>query len=732
MIKRKPAKLIAVLSIHLLIFCKLGAQSTVSWFEFVPGNDNSGSRINMKQWLDAPAGKHGFVNMKESNLYFDNGQQVKFWGVNIAGNHAFIASKEADKWADFIAAYGINAVRFHKFTWEATDGVHSTQLTNDNWKNFDYFSYRLKERGIYTGWSHIYGHRVLPGDSSRLLAYKEVAATKFPWSHLNGTTASLVNFAPDLQELNIELTVNMLNHRNPNTGLRYADDPALAFVELQNEDNIFWGAINETLKQTPTYKKLLCSKFSDYLFEKYKSDSALLRAWGRANLPADESLDEKNVFPQPDHGFFSYQSEKAWKTTEKLPQHVIDKAMFLYDQQQLFYAKFVAAIRATGYKGLIIGSCWQAGSGLAHLLNLHADYKAGVIDRHNYSGGGTGHSLKPGKVLNQAMVNHPGSGLLSTGFQQVKDRPFFMSEWMSLIPNEWTAESAPIVAIYGLGLQDWDGSFAFAMDHDHFTQTIQSGHGVYNVTSPTQLALYPALAAMVYRRDVKPAKIFAERNVQIRNLAEGRLPFFEKVEQQSDVKQLQSSVPLAALAAGRVVISFEKTGDQKGIKKKMPEKNASVISTTGQLEWFRSPNGYFTINTKGMQGAVGFSSGHEMKFDDISIKTQNEFAVILVHSNERDKGIASANSIIVTTVARARNTGMQYNEQKDQLIETGRAPILLEPVVLELQLKKKRNVQIYVLDHVGNRTGEKVPVNNGQCILDGRKYKAIYYEITAE
>ncbi len=708
------------------------AQSTSNWFPFHPTKDYKHSRINMRDWLDAPAGRHGFINMKESDLFFDDGKQVKFWGVNIASERPFLLPEDADKWVEFMATYGINAVRFHKFTWDATDGVHSTQLTNEKWSRFDYFSNRLKQQGIYSGWSHIYGHRVLPGDSSRLLAYKEVADTKFPWSHLNGSTAALVNFAEDLQELNIELTVNMLNHYNANTGMRYADDPALAFVELQNEDNIFWGAIEETLKQTPTYKALLCRKFSDYLIRKYMTDAALVQAWGRANFPADQTLQNKNVFPQPNHGFFSYESEKAWNSKKKLPQHVVDKAMFLYEEQNAFYTKFVAAIRETGYKGLIIGSCWQAGSGLAHLLNLQADYNAGVIDRHNYSGGGTGHTLKPGKVQNQAMVNHPGSGLLSTGFQQVKDRPFFVSEWMSLIPNEWTAESAPIIAAYGLGLQDWDGSFAFAMDYDHFTPTIQGGHGVYNVTSPTQLALYPALVAMIYRNDLKPAEIVAERKMKLEQLEKGELPFLEKVEQESDFKKFQSTVPLAALAKGRVVVSLGEGATKTSIINDAFAKSKSVKSITGQLEWHHAPKGYFTINTKGTQGFVGFSRGNELKLEDVNIKTSNEFAVILIHSNEKDKGLSSASSIIVTTIARARNTGMRFNQKKDLLLDIGTAPILIEPVVVELQLKKRKNAQVYVLDHTGNRTGDKIPVTNGRTILDGTRYKAIYYEIVTE
>ena len=63
----------------------------------------------------------------------------------------------------------------------------------------------------------------------------------------------------------------MLQHKNQLTGIRYADDPALAFIELQNEDNIFWGAIGKALEQAPTYRALLCKQFSGWLKEKYGS-----------------------------------------------------------------------------------------------------------------------------------------------------------------------------------------------------------------------------------------------------------------------------------------------------------------------------------------------------------------------------------------------------------------------------------------------------------------------------
>lgn len=705
---------------------------TEDWFPFRPTENGPSSAINMKHWLDAPAGKHGHLKMFGDNLIFEDGTPVKFWGVNIASEKPFVPHAEAERWTQFIASYGINAVRFHKFTWDATDGIHSTQLTDSAWNNLDYFSSQIKKAGIYYAWSHIYGHRVRPADSSRLIAYSEVANTKFPWSHLNGTTASLVNFAEDLQALNIELTVNMLLHKNPFSGLHYADDPALAYIELQNEDNIFWSAIEETLKQAPTYRALLCKKFSQWLKQKYETDAALKQAWGRKNVPDSERLQKENIYPQPNHGVFSYASEKAWGFEKVVPKHIADKAAFLYEEQKTFYEKFVKAIRATGYKGAIVGSCWQAGSGLAHLLNLHADYSAGIIDRHNYSGGGTGHHLTPGKVDNEAMVKHPGSGLLSTGFQHVRDRPFFISEWMSLIPNEWTAESAPLIAAYGLGLQGWDASFAFAMDNTGFSTTIQNGESVYNVTSSTQLGLYPAVAALVYRGDIKEGEIIADRSVSIVKLKKGVLPFFEKVEQQADVKKLQATVPLEALGIGKVVLSFTENAENIkpiSLQRWIDTTTKIITSTTNQLHWQYGDSGYVHINSGGTQGVIGFAQNKMLPFDDFSLQTINPFAVILVSSLEKKKNINTAKRLLITAIARARNTGMEYNSAKTELLKVGTAPVLLEPVDVTINFKNKLAATIYVLDHSGNRTGVQVPVINGKAVVDGKKYKAIYYEV---
>jgi hypothetical protein len=622
-------------------------------------------------------------------------------------------------------------VRFHKFTWHAYKGDSSTRLDSEKWQRFDYFQSELRKAGIYYGWSHIYGHKVQPADRSRLLAYDELVNVKLPWAHLNATTASLVNFAEDLQELNIELTVHMLNHRNPHTGLRYADDPALSFVELQNEDNIFWSAIEKTLEQTPAYRSLLCRKFSQWLKNKYGNQTALVNAWGKDQLPEGETLDKGNVYPKPNHSWFSAEYENARKESRPVRQAYLDRAQFLYEEQIKFYNRFSEAIRRTGYRGPVVGSCWQAGTGLTHLYNLYADHQVGIVDRHNYSGGETGHQMVPGKVDNTPMVAKPGTGLLSTGLQQTEGRPFALSEWMSLIPNQWTAEAAPLVAAYGMGLQGWDASYAFALDYPHFTKTIHTP-GVYNVTSPTHLTLYPALAAMLYRNDLKEGQTIIRRPVNMAEVSAGKTTFSDKIEQDYDRKQFSGDVPLAALAVGPVKVAFDsaKTPQpETAWQKHWRETEKVVVSNTGQLRWDYQGKGHFTINTAGTKGLVGFAEGKELQLGELTLKTANPFAVIFLSSLEKEKSLMNCRRMLVTTIARAVNSGMEYNADTTRLTSPGQAPILLEPVKLTLGFNRKGKAVVHVLDHDGVRTSQTLKLNKGVLQIDGSLTKTLYYEI---
>jgi hypothetical protein len=425
------------------------------------------------------------------------------------------------------------------------------------------------------------------------------------------------------------------------------------------------------------------------------------------------------------------------KENRPMATDILDKMRFLYERQLDFYQKFEAAVRATGYKGVLVGSCWQAGSGPSHFYNLHADYSVGMIDRHNYFGA-EGHRMEEGAVSNRAMISQPGSGLLSTGLQDVADRPFSFSEWMSKVPNEWTAEAAPLIAFYGMGLQGWDASFSFATDIPAFSRYLESeAHGLYNATSPLHMGLYPALARMIYRGDITESPVLSTRNVHIPALAEGKLGFKEVVRQGHDVKDFSGTFSPELLAIGRYPVRFTDRfipTEVPDVSSHRNEKIHSLKSVTGQLQWHYGEKKYVTLNTGSSKGVVGFWQKENIELGDWEIYTENPFAVLLITSLSAKAKLAESDSILVTAVARGRNTGMTYaySEGNTRLTSQGTAPLLLEPVKATLKMKDRRKWKVTVLDHDGLPTAQTVPVEKEGFHIDGEKYRTIYYLLTRE
>jgi hypothetical protein len=704
------------------------------WYVFAPQNDHGPSAIGMEDWLERPAGKRGGVRIRRDRLVLEDGTPIKFWGVNNNNLHVAPAKTQAPVLAQRLAKYGVNSVRFHKWTWSGDQGVGdeqvSTQVDPEKMDRVDFYVNELKRRGIYHGWSHIFGQRVRPGDRNRVLAYDEIVNAPKP-SYLDDSTYGLVMFAPDLQDLNIELTVNLLKHRNPYTGKTYAEEPSLAFVELQNEDNIFFPSTQGAVDAAPTYRKLFCEQFSDWLRKKYGSEEALVRVWGPRglnafpNLQKDESLAKRNIYPIANQGYYSPESLEQ---NAHARQRLVDNARFLFETQQAFYKRFIRAIRQAGYKGPIVGSPWQAGSGISHYYNLLSDADAGLVDRHNYFGGPEGWDVQPGPFQSVSSLGQPGGHLLSTGLQQVAGHPFQLSEWSHMVPNEWRAEGPVVIAAYGLGLQGWDGSFQFSNTVDNFGDTVQDW-GPWVVDSPLQLGQYPVLARMIYRGDVREGRPLPTRNVSLQELHAGRLGFSDRVRQEGDRKSFSGIVPPEALAVGKVEVRFTKN-PVPTVVPTLPTGDV-LKSNTDQLAWHRLPQdqGYVTIDTPGTKGVTGFAGGRTFDLGGVRVAMETPFASLLLSSADRNRPINRASRLIVTAVARERNTGMRYSEDGKRLEVVGSAPRRLEPVRASITLLGNRLFTVFLLDHDGRRTTRAVAAEGRTFRIDGNRDQTPYYEV---
>ncbi len=692
------------------------------WFAFQPAKELVPGVIDMDRWLDRPAGKHGGVRMAKDRFVFEDGTPVKFWGVNLS----YTANAPDRPTADFTAArfakYGINAVRMHKFSYPTGqmgigDPNDSTHMDPKGLDRLDYFTAKLKEHGVYFGWSHTYGFHVVPGDRKRLLAYDEIA------KNLKGNTYAFINFAEDVQDLMIDMVVNLLKHRNPYTGRTYADEPALCFIELQNEDDIFFYTSEKAFNACPTYKRRFLERFAAWLKERYGSQEKLKAAWGDALRPG-EMLAEANVVPQLNPWFFGADHLPGQKGGAR--RRLLDTAAFLHHVQDRFYSRFVKAIRAAGYQGPLCGSPWQAPSMVPHYYNLDSDYQVGYIDRHNYFGG-------KGPEMFASMLTKPGSGYLGSGLQQVRDRPFALSEWIHVYPNVYAAEGPPIVAAHGLGLQGWDASYEFQAQATRRAFDDTAGGfpwGVWEADVPTSLGQFPALARMIYRGDVKEGEIISVRRVSPADLAAGRFSFSDKVEQRGDVKTFGGSVPPEALAAGRVVVEFTDTSQPSLLPEMSRYRHGSAIrSVTGQLAWDTSGQGFFTVNTPGTKAVVGFTGGKEQTLGDVKVRIDSPFASLFLTALERGEDLAGGKRALLTVLARQSNTGFTYFAPDHKVLKNGGPPILLEPVKATVTIAGRPIARVNILDHDGRRTGRTLAVTDGRFTLDGAKDKAIYYEV---
>ena len=693
------------------------------WFAFTPSDDAGPSVISMNDWLDKPAGKRGGVRMAGDRFQFEDGTPVKFWGVNLSyGGGCAPPKKDADFTAARYAKYGATGVRLHKFSYPKDkmgigDMDDATKMTPDGLDRLDYFAAQLKANGVYFGWSHTYGFHVCPGNRGRLIAYDEIA------QNLKGNTYGFINFAEDVQDLMIEMVVNLVKHKNPHTGLTYADEPALSFIELQNEDDIFFYTSENAFKACPKYREIFIERFSDWLKAKYASEEGLKKAWGDA-LKGDESLAARNIVPQANPWFFGDEHLPGQKGGQR--QRLLDAAQHFHELQNKFYGRFAKAIRDAGYKGPLCGSPWQAPSMLPHYYNLRSDYLVGYIDRHNYFGGG----------LADSMLAKPGSGYFSSGLQQVADRPFGFSEWIHVYPSLYSAEGPAMIAAYGMGLQGWDASYEFQSQSAHRMFSDRVGWppwGVWEADVPTQLGQYPALARMVLRGDVKESEVISVRRVSPEDLASGTFNFSDKVVQQGDVKSFGGSVPPESLAAGRVVVEFTDKPQPSTLPDMAKYRQGTAIrSVTGQLAWDTAGRGCFTVNTPGTKAVVGFAEGKSFALGDVTISVASPYASLFLTALDKGATLSTAKSALVCAVARNSNTGFKYFGVDSRTIDNGKGPILLEPVKATLGVSGRKVTSVQVLDHDGRRTGKTLPLENGRFTIDGAKDKALYYEVVME
>ena len=357
-----------------------------------------GSAMDFSFMLDAPAGKYGRVLAAPDGTFrFANGKRLKLFGPNVCHTMSTLDSKEyIDKLADQLASTGYNCVRVHfAAEGEVYDKNDPNKINYDKLDKLDYLFYALKKRGIYY--------------TTDLWAGKRL-------KNLNNINVN-VAFVFD-KELRKEWENNarlIFLRKNPYTGMSLAEDPALVFSNLMNEDNVMvhWNNSRET-------RELVLKCFKKYIEEN--------------NL--------KNTVAGPENPAF------------------MD---FLIRSQIKAHAEMIKFVREELKTPLPLTSLNFHNE--AYLTPMREQYDC--VDTHYY----ISHPIFSGKPWYSPRFYHIECSTWNMAYlarimfmRRYFGKPFVVTEYNVCKPNFYRAECAPQMGSYS-ALQDWDAIYRFCYSH---------------------------------------------------------------------------------------------------------------------------------------------------------------------------------------------------------------------------------------------------------------------------
>ncbi len=252
-------------------------QETFVWT--VPFEKPTQGALDFRFLIDhAPAGVRGRIRVGSDGHYYAGNTRIRFWGINITAGACFPDTANAVKMADQLARAGFNCVRFHHMDafWASPSLIryragNSRALDLEALARFDYLFAQLKQRGIYSNINLLVNRRFyatdgLPADIEQMADVKA--------QHAIGC------FYRPLIELQKEYARQLLTHRNPHTGLTYAEDPAVVMIEINNENGLIQGWMSGFFDEMPAvFQRDLQRQWNEWLSHRYASTEALRKAW---------------------------------------------------------------------------------------------------------------------------------------------------------------------------------------------------------------------------------------------------------------------------------------------------------------------------------------------------------------------------------------------------------------------------------------------------------------------
>jgi hypothetical protein len=635
------------------------------------------SPVDVSYLLDAPAGKHGFVVVKDGHLATEDGQRIRFWGVNITdwskGSRQVPSKEDAPFIAATLARFGVNSVRFQFLDLEAPRGLIAKQgdstrsLDADQFDREDYFIAQLEKRGIYIDFNLLVGRPFHEGDGVKDAALLRQGA--------KGTSF----FDTRLIELQKEYAQQLLAHLNPYTKHKYTDDPAVAIVEINNENAINVGF------HAPSafYEDELTGIYNQWL-AKHRDAAQLAALRQTCEVAADAAV--------PLIG-------RRGQAAQAPPERFYAEAEFYNDLQRDYFLDMEKYIKQTlGSKSLIIATADHSHSSSGYPILL-ATTSMDIIDGHTY----WQHPEYYVKKL--PMVNDPfNSTVVELSRSAIAGKPYTVSEVNNPFPNDYAGEGIPVLAAYA-GLQDWDALIWYTFEPKIDPAWKPYVGDAFDISlDPVKMPELAAGALMFLRADVAKAHTTSERSYSEKEVFDSMLiPATER-------PYYTPGFPLFLPLEHEVRISSLTGPPTKPFAEVTPPN--PIVSDTRELAWYTSPKigGLVTVDTPRSQALIGFVKAQDKTVRNLTADVNNDFCTILLSSMD-DNPIATSSKLLLVAGGPVENSGQKWNTAGTDVTSFGGSPTLIEQVKGTITLhgiKGARSIQLQPIDGAGQPLGAPV------------------------
>ncbi len=635
----------------------------------------------------APLAQEKYVTVKDGHLNYD-GRRLKLWGVNFC--YMIHPTADLELTFDRLAFCGFNAVRVN-YTENLVLGtgpvekIHVVPETvkgsNTAIDRLDRCIYLAKQRGMFFWHGFSMYKPFTPADYDAL----PDDGTREEWNAMikERGVPFLVYIDDRAEKVFQKYAENFLNHVNPYTGKRWADEEAIGLYEIFNED----GFIDEVLAGEigGIAGKRLQARWNEWLIKAYKTEARLTKAWGK--LEPGESLREKTVRFAPlmnckvrDLGANQHDFIAEGTGDQSYSQKRSEDVMrFVYDLYLGFHQRFVKHLRAQGKPGMGISVVPIAFTG-RYGESVACYYGAAQGDF--VSVGNYGFSTRPeGTGMPDSVarsnphyphivrLNRPPALETPNDVTRVKGKPYLIYETNDYKPNPYFIEF-PFRMLAQAVWNDMDGVFWFYWDDPGFTPNLKTDADYVNC--PIQMPdLSHASASLILVSDEVGLSAIKTAGTIFRN---GGLPpapspltatigkdlLLNLTNHQLDpIRELLRAI--AWRSGVQLVYDLNKTTSIPPRPKMEPGHVKTGPYMT--FDW-RNGKGTFRIDSPTVKLQVGFN-GPDVNFTGkVSFKDINHpfSSVALVASD--GKRFTESREILLTLLSKGQPTGFVFDPSK--------------------------------------------------------------------